>query len=194
MGYSLSFYSLSWRKLERATEGPEELDNKIARERVWPELWSAPGEELDRLWREAFVEFAQRRASGPATARTPLSAASSHVFVALVAQYGTSVGSIDHASASGSEFRSEFLGGVATEAFRETELPGRLIERPLFHLFSDDYPSWGGLSRAELERLVRDFRQPLTPPPESSQIWLDDLYFLIAAGAERHTDLVTLYE
>ncbi|MBK8253075.1 MAG: hypothetical protein IPK82_10440 [Polyangiaceae bacterium] len=112
--------------------------------------------------------------------------------IALIQAHGTTIGSLDHASASAQAFHRSFLGRKMTrEQFGDEDLGAKLIGRPLCNLACDDIPAWGWLSHEELRRLR------LNPPEETREDaigeWLEDLRDLLTDARVAGQDLVTVY-
>ncbi|HSK73768.1 MAG TPA: hypothetical protein VK892_18870 [Pyrinomonadaceae bacterium] len=114
----------------------------------------------------------------------------------IIRKYSDSIAGVFHSSGSGEIFRTEpfeyikearFLGGVD---------PFLLLERPFFNYLPHSFPSWGGLTRAELDSIPLDELTSARPDSGDTDvdIWVGGLLDLIEESKLRELDLITLYE
>lgn len=223
MSFSLEFYSLSWDALKSAlTQRKPELIRAV-QERQWDKLLSDtdlakndddPGGGSLRgeaLFANAFDEIAEAMARTLAPGHEPPDVGddAALVFAAIVRQLGKPVGTISHRGSvvrdrDGEfplDFRAMFLDGVAGTCFKDHALGEKLAARPLFGLFHLDFLSWGGLTRQEIDDLLRTYALPEQENRDEewlaiaadAEAWLNDLLKSLRAASAAKADLVTLY-
>jgi hypothetical protein len=129
------------------------------------------------------------------------------VVAAMIRQLGKPLGAIRHDASArrdrglSLDFRTMFLDGVAGSCFGDHRLGENLAARPLFGLTHLDFLSWGGLSRQEIDTLLRKYA--LTPELRQdeewqaiagdAETWLSELATIMRTAAATKSDLVTLY-
>jgi hypothetical protein len=115
--------------------------------------------------------------------------------VALVRSQGARIGELIHNTRAGEKFRQMFSKEFSPSPFANTQLLPRLLSNPLFGLTQDMYPSWGGLTHAELSQLIgTDSLAPTSWPADSDHCeWLYLLKDMVEQGVEEGCDMVTLY-
>jgi hypothetical protein len=113
---------------------------------------------------------------------------------ALIRLTGSRLGELVHNSRATAKFRSMFDPAFSPSQFVEPELAPRLLERPLGFLASAGYPCWGGLTQAEIVRLMGGHSTPGDAPADpDQQEWLHALNDILVDVRERGSDLVTLH-
>src|SRR5262245_10780035 len=190
MGYSLEFYSLAWDSLRIELSQPRRgiLDDARRVKGIGP--FHSRSAESALQWRAAIAGVSRALNSGGLD-EFELVGDKALAFAVMVRYLGSSLGTLDHASASGKEFRYEFLDRIAGQCFQDPMLGTRLTERAFYGLISLEYPSWGGLTREEVRRIVESFRP--TAIEARYQVWLDELRDILDAASERDSDVMTLY-
>jgi hypothetical protein len=193
MGYSLEFYSLSWDALRHELAQPQ----SSVVEQAWRSKGIGPFQsqsaEASRRWTAAVGAISKAINSHLDGARRELEVTRDQAiaFVVMVRYLGSALGALDHASASGKEFRDDFLGNIASRCFQEPLLGTQLTERAFFGLISLEYPSWGGLTYDETRRLVQGYSPAAIDPAYS--VWLDELRDILDGASKRENDVMTLY-
>jgi hypothetical protein len=134
-------------------------------------------------------------AAQSATDTAPMSDEAIGAFVELVLAKGTPLGSLQHAGGSGGEFLTEFLDTIATEAFDQLRLSDVFIDREICGLKSPEvWPSWGGLTKAEVKELVDSYAPPSDEIEDEDMLaWLDELVQILRDAEQLATDVVTVY-
>ncbi|MBI4278789.1 MAG: hypothetical protein HY660_10060 [Armatimonadetes bacterium] len=205
MGYAVEFYSLDWANLQRVFgSGDHRLLDRI-RAQWEAALITAHAEEIEQVeWRGALWELLigprgkQLAARGPeprAGKPEEVSAAAALAMAAIVRAEGTYAGSMRHRSKGGQYFRETFLARQARDALASQTDLDLILARPLFGMTYDGYPSWGGLTKAEIGTLLggrrwEDLPRLADPDPAA---WLLELWNALAAVDASGFDLVTLY-
>jgi hypothetical protein len=193
MGYALNFVSLSWQEIWESLAFPSENFRRA----VFDEQWSAyrRTEDSELVWSKALQELKNaidKNSLAPVSRVTPSDEAALG-FVCAVSHLGTLVGTLTHSSASGHLFTEHFLAQVASEAFNEPNLLNLFVSRPMFGLVAADFPSWGGLRKGEVSRLLQAYEKPVDQLNEDVESWLDDLCECLTSAAERRLDVITTY-
>jgi hypothetical protein len=184
MGYSLECFALDHAELQGLLgSGREDVLQKVLaqQEKLFttsPGLsWHAALQEL--LLGERGRALARLLAAGRSE---PASAEEAIALVALVRLRGRPLGELIHNSRAGAKFRQLFAPPFADP---------RLLSRPLCGLVRQDYPGWGGLTRAELGGL-EPLAWPAPGDPDQAQ-WLFELADLLSDARDCGRDLLTLY-
>ncbi len=223
MSFSLELYSLSWDTLKSAlTQRKPELTRAV-QERQWDKLLDdtdlaqndddKEGLSLrgDAVFADGFDEIAEAMARSVPPGHDPpdLGDHAALVVAAIVRHLGKPVGAISHLGSvmrdrDGEvpmDFRAMFLDGVAGSCFKDHALGEKLAARPLFGLFHLDFLSWGGLTRQEIDDLLRNYALPEQEKRDEewlaiaadAEAWLNELVKSLRSAAAAKTDLVTLY-
>lgn len=206
MGYVLEFFSLDWDEIQRVLGCGDQrlltaisedykkrlLGNEAMSDHESPE-WAA---ELRNLILGARGRDLAARGPEPiGAASEEVSSAMAVAMVAILRTRGTPLGAIRHRSRGGVYFREVFLIEEAAPALRSPVDLRLLLERPLFGIVHSAFPSWGGLKKAELNRIVagrtEDDLPRLADPTFAG--WLFDLWDLLTVAAGSGKDLVTVY-
>jgi len=113
----------------------------------------------------------------------------------IIRTVGDRVGEMEHVTRSGEFFRDDFLGKEAPAVLRTSVSLGLLVSRPLFGLTHELYPSWGGLTKAEIAAVLGPFSSENLPETGDSDIdgWLYELVDCLEAVRQSGSDLVSLY-
>lgn len=223
MSFSLEFYSLSWDALKSAlTQRKPELVRAV-QERQWDKLLSDTdlgrndddkgglGMGPEAIFADGFDEIAEAMARQLPTRGDPPDVGDNAALVtaAVIRHLGKPVGAISHYGSvvrdkDGEfpmDFRAMFLDGVAGSCFKDHSLGEKLAARPLFGLFHLDFLSWGGLTRQEIDDLLRNYALPEEEKRDEewlaiaadAEAWLNELVKSLRNAAAGKTDLVTLY-
>jgi hypothetical protein len=193
MGYSLEFYSLSWGALRDELVQPRSSFIAEARRSKGIGPFQSRSAEASQRWVAAVAAISKaiRSRSDDDLSESEIRGDRALAFVVLVRFFGSVLGTLDHASASGKQFRDDFLGGIASDCFREPMLGTQLTERAFFGLISLEYPGWGGLTHAETRRLVKHYTPASINPAYA--VWLDELRDILNWASSRENDVMTLY-
>lgn len=115
-------------------------------------------------------------------------------FLSLVQYFGQMMGSMEHTSSSGRQFRS-FLDGKATEALRPPFSLTHLLSRSVMGIGSGLDIGWGGLKANELAELAASVSGPAPTVPEDPDAdqWMTGLWNALGSGVTLGKDLITLY-
>lgn len=207
MGYVLEFFSCDWEEIRRVLGSGDQrllatiledckkqlLGNDETTDRESPH-WAS---ELRALILGARGrELAARGPDEPAGAASEeVSSAMAVAMVAILRAQGTPLGAIRHRSRGGVYFREVFLIEEAAPALRSPVDLRLLLDRPLFGIAHSAFPSWGGLKKAELNRIVAERTEDDLPRLADPTFagWLFDLWDLLTAAAGSRKDLVTVY-
>ncbi|HEX7966828.1 MAG TPA: hypothetical protein VF502_01310 [Stellaceae bacterium] len=223
MSFSLEFYSLSWDALKSAlTQRQPELIRAV-QERVWDKLLDDTdlarndddkdglGMGPEAIFADGFDEIAEAMARKLPTTGDPPDVGDNAALVtaAVIRHLGRPVGAISHGGSvvrdkDGEfpmDFRAMFLDGVAGSCFKDHALGEKLAARPLFGLFHLDFLSWGGLTRQEIDDLLRNYSLPEQEKRDEewqaiaadAEAWLNELVKSLRNAAAAKSDLVTLY-
>jgi len=202
MSYSLELYQLDWQQLAGVIgSGDQELVAAIDAASD-PRMFEQPDPAGQRiLWRkvvEALIvgrrgQEIRVRAQDP-TFQEEVSDLTALAMCGIIRAQGTQVGTLDHSSSSGELFRDEFLGALPSKI----GLPGKpeeIVSRPLSGLVHPLYPSWGGLTKFEIDQVFRTVSIENLPLFDDSDLdgWLYDFVDSLTAVQEQNSDLVTLY-
>jgi hypothetical protein len=126
------------------------------------------------------------------TPPVPLSAEAAVCFAAMLDVCCPSVGALTHSSSS-RELFTNAIDLIGLEAFHDVKFREHLMFRPMFGLFPNGLPSWGGLRKGELKALL-DAYQPLTTElDEDEQMWHNELINALYEANASGEDIITLY-
>lgn len=221
MSYALEFYSLSWDALRTAlSQRKPDLIQRV-QDQQWDKLIQSDAlgtdrdddrfslEDVDPLFADALDEIAEAMTREPMPGQDPpdLGDDAALVFAAFVRTLGTRIGRIAYDRSEVRDprlqlvFRETFLNGVAGACFGDHQLGEKLAARPMFGLFHLDFLGWGGLTRAELNEMVKKYAltdavkrdEDWRNTKGNAQEWLDDLLECLRTTAKAKSDLVTLY-
>lgn len=199
MGYAIEFYSLDWPRLGSAFgSGNAAILPTLAARRT--QLMAGdPGRGTN--WAHALEDFIHGRSGpvrrdgspGPAPRRVTPDEAVAIAFLVRLA--GRRIGEVQHSTRGGRAFRNLLERGALTTVLPQLPWTRHILRRPLCGLVSDDYPTWGGLTRRELAQLQQTGKLSpplaLSDPDEAS--WACDLLLALDDAAQAGQDLVTLY-
>ena len=199
MGYQLECYGIDAAPLQALIgSGRTEVVRQVVANEV--KLFvTNPGEP----WRQALQDLiagdrgralASARAADPNAPPSPATPAEAAAMTALIRHFGDRAGVLIHNSRAGEKFRAMFDPGFEPPQFVETSLAPRLLGRPLAGLSSTNYPCWGGLTQAEVARMLGGHSEPAEAPVDIDQRqWLWELNEVLVDVRDWKTDLVTLY-
>lgn len=157
---------------------------------AWKRLYAGlPGEDTEATLMEAlrtiFSSFDKSPEAGPLSVEAAIASG--------VMSQATELGSLAHSSAGGDLFRDEFLGVVAAEIVGEPRLTEYLTRRPLFGFRPKDYPGWGYLTTAELEKRAASPRPAPKITDSDLRAWLKDFEPMLEEVRNSQKDLLTVY-
>ena len=174
MSYMLEIYGLDWKALsEIFGSGDKRLVAQIDREYGEKFYRGSPTAEYERsVWRGSLDALICGRPGKALAASGPTGSASAEettdstalAMAGIIRTVGDRVGEMEHVTRSGEFFRDDFLGKEAPAVLRTSVSLGLLVSRPLFGLTHELYPSWGGLTKAEIGAVLGPFSNR-TPSP-----------------------------
>ena len=187
MSYGLTFYTISYKGLRDEILKPSDDFLKKLQE-TWKTVYDpGAGESFETALDEGLAELKKAVAEN----KTQLSTKGELAFVAAIETYGQELGTLEHSSSGGEEFREEFLEGVAAKTFNFPHFGKYLTNRPLFGFKTLEYPSWGGFLHGELLKL-QDYDSASTGN-EDFKKWFADLAIFIKQAKDSGKDLLTIY-
>ena len=204
MGYTLEIYQLGWYDIGKALGGGgRELFDRVVRENEARFFAGAPGDSDEPvIWRKIVEAFVCGRRGEETAGRGPefpgeeeaLSGPAALAVAAIIATIGEPIGRMEHSSAGGEMFRRF----IEEEAFKALQPPfglGFLLDRPLFGMTHDGFPSWGGLKYREIKDIVSGRSISDLPDLEDSDLnaWLFELFDLLETAYENESYIVTVY-
>jgi hypothetical protein len=197
MGYLLEIYGLDWSALAQVVGSSDATiypDILAAEQRIFV---GSPGVSWKPALRALIMDKRGERLAARGVAAAAAEIASEEeatAMVALIRARGHRAGEVVRTSRGGDRFRALFSTALKPAPFAQMALAPYLLRRPLFGLDRDDFPSWGGLTKAELAQFIGEDAPPLLKGfDEDQESWLYDLRQALMDVRERGTDLVTLY-
>lgn len=197
MGYAVELYACDWADLQAVLGAGDTGFLDAVRRDQGPGLAHLPMAEWDAALRDLLLlPAAQRAGSKSAQAGPETSDAGALAWAAVIRQRGELIGRLQHSSMAGRAFREEFLAKLAPAALSTAlDLAALLTSRTLFGLWHAAYPSWGGLTRAEISGLVSAIDMDALPALGDSD---DDAWFYALCDAlvyahQAGRDIVSLY-
>ncbi|MFH1896737.1 MAG: hypothetical protein ABH886_00595 [Candidatus Desantisbacteria bacterium] len=200
MGYTVEFYCLDWKELGKKLGCKDKkLLNSILEEET-QELDLDP--DVQKEYKEALEnilmkdEWLERKKQGADWAETKeASDGEAMAMVSIVRHIGERIGEMSHSSAGGEDFREVFLKEEAKKALTTSVDLLLLIDRPFFGLQSPGYPSWGGLKKSEIKKVLGDTTLEDLPEMDDSdaEAWLYELVDYLTYASESNKDIITLY-
>ncbi|HMF58085.1 MAG TPA: hypothetical protein VK619_17205 [Pyrinomonadaceae bacterium] len=202
MGYILEFYSLNWSELQSLLRSGDESTIKATLEASERIFRGEPRADVD--WKGALRDLITGSRGKQLAARgaEPLglmpeepSPAEALAIVAILRAHFNQTGEIIHTTRGGPKFRHMFNASFKPAIFNSMNLLELLLERPLFGLLSHGYPSWGGLKREEIAKLLGLRTLDNLPPIRDTdyEVWLYELCQVLLDVQSYQTDLITLY-
>ena len=202
MGYNLELYQLDWQQL-RETIGSGDRELVAAIDANFDPRMFKGDDSAQRhiLWRkvvEALVagrrgsEIRQRTADP--SFREEVTDLAALAMCGIIRSLGVKVGMLEHSGSGGDVFREEFLAALPSAL--GIPITGEdIICRPLSGMLHKLYPSWGGLTRAEIDKVFQTVSMDELPTLGDSDLdgWLYDFMDALEAVHEKNSDLVTLY-
>lgn len=199
MGYSLQFYSLDWNRLGQLFIPGDSVLVDAIRNSGNTLFAGNLGSRVD--WQGALGRLAlggdPRLSLDEGTWVKPSEATPDEALAmaAAVRFLGERIGEVPHSSRGGPKFRQLFAPGVLSPVFGVALPLHDLLQRPLLGLVSTEYPSWGGLKKTEVDKLLQD--AALDPVPSMGDAdydaWLYELGEALRQAKDARMDLVTLY-
>ena len=190
MGRRLELYSLKWETMRDSFGSRDAALFQSAREAL-AEAASEPA--LRQLLFDSLAPLpaAGDDAARPATEAPPEIA---DAMTALIRAQGSRAGQIAHTSKATPYFQSDFWKQMRVALTTEQDL-SLLIARPLCGLAASGLPSWGGLTYAEIARVVAyhtpDHLPYLEDPDAAAMLF--DLFDALKFACDFRTDLVSVY-
>jgi hypothetical protein len=198
MTVTLTFFSASWKELSGAVGSRHRgLFRKVLEkaEPLFEEVYGPDSfgkgpdfeEGLDR-WIQGEVAPAD---GAPVTV---VNLGDALGFVGLIHYFGQPLGTLDHTSSSGRQFRS-FLEGKATDLLRPPFPLLRLLDRPIAGVSAGPHLAWGGLTAAELASLAPTLAgdAPTIPQDPDADVWIQGLWNALGSASGLGKDLITIY-
>ena len=200
MSVNLEFYAVAWRDVADAIGSRDRrLFSKILKksEPNFDEVFEAEdfdgGPDFERGL-ERWIDGVVGTGTTKRTVKV-LNLGDTLGFLALVQFYGRMVGTLNHTITAGEMFRDEFLLTAAQNALRPSYSFELILSRPILGYERDDYPYWGGLTRAELHmlkaRLERD--APVWEADPDVDGWLQEFWDGLGSTVLDGKDLITIY-
>jgi len=191
MGYQVDFYTLSWEQLRHELMYPQSEVTKVVFNK-WQALISEDISDPVKIWKDGLSTISQYFMDQE-TLMLNLKNGVEWVFIAMAQHLGVFQGNLNHSSLVGDKFRSHFLGKIASLSYQEPNFLSCLTDRSFYGLLCEEgYPSWGGLSKAELKKLLIKYQPPDNEDEDISE-WIDELSMLIEYCSKTEKDLITIY-
>lgn len=195
MSYSLNLYAENLENIRRSLSKPDTqwMENSFSEWLSANDL--EPNDKSRAKWNELvflLVEKIQQNELAAANSSV-VESDLAEVFCTCIDCNAQFLESLNHSSSSGDMFREEFLTQIGQPSFKQPDLTNWLIDRPMFGLAGQPYPSWGYLRLSEIEDLLRNFREPEVDLDEDFEGWMEELRSAFTAAQIKKSDIVTIY-